>query len=183
MRRLLLVLSIFIVAIVGVLYASVEVYGNLQKPVRAEAIIILGAAVWKDGPSPALQERISLAETLYRGGYAPAIITTGGTGTYNTKAEGVAAMEELVTGGIPRDHIYIDATSSNTRENLINAMEIMQEHDWHSAILVSHDFHLLRAVRLARRLGMEVSGAGVQETQMWRVPMVVREILANLYAL
>ncbi|MDK2879076.1 MAG: hypothetical protein PWR06_1792, partial [Thermoanaerobacteraceae bacterium] len=69
-------------------------------------IIVLGAAVWKDGPSPALLERINLAETLYRHGYAYAIITTGGVGSFNPTPEGRAARDELIRRGISGDAVY-----------------------------------------------------------------------------
>ncbi|CEP66972.1 Rossmann-like alpha/beta/alpha sandwich fold [Moorella glycerini] len=56
----------------------------------------------------------------------------------------------------------------------------MRKHDWKSAIIVTHDFHLLRAMTEARRLGIEVSGAGVHETAMFRPPLALREVIANL---
>jgi uncharacterized SAM-binding protein YcdF (DUF218 family) len=53
-----------------------------------------------------LLERINLAETLYRHGYAPAIITTGGIGTSNPIPEGRAARDELIRRGISGDTVY-----------------------------------------------------------------------------
>ncbi|AYO31594.1 YdcF family protein [Biomaibacter acetigenes] len=97
---------ILLVLLIGGMYVYIEWYGRNCEPEKADAIIVLGAAVWRDGPSPALLERINLAETLYRHGYAPAIITTAGIGTSNPIPEGRAARDELIRRGISGDTVY-----------------------------------------------------------------------------
>ncbi|WP_422393205.1 hypothetical protein MHOCP_09000 [Moorella humiferrea] len=119
-------------------------------------------------------ERLSFAEELYHEGYAPAIITTGGTGTLNPTPEGTAARLTLIARGIPPDVVYEEVKSRNTRENLEGAREIMQKHD---------NYQLLRAVNEARRVGIDASGCGVQKTAMFRPPLVLREVIANLVRL
>ncbi|MDQ0286190.1 uncharacterized SAM-binding protein YcdF (DUF218 family) [Desulfofundulus luciae] len=166
----------------GGLYGYVEWYGRKTQPQKADVIIVLGAAVWPNGPSPALFERITLAERLYRQGYARAIITTGGVGHLNPTPEGTAAKQTIIALGIPADIVYAEVCSRNTRENLMGALKIMREHGWNSAIIVTHDFHLLRAMKEAHRLGIKAYGAGVHETAMFRPPMVFREAMANLVA-
>ncbi|MEW8959526.1 MAG: YdcF family protein [Moorella sp. (in: firmicutes)] len=143
----------------------------------------MGAAVWQNGPSPALLERLSVAEELYHEGYAPAIITTGGTGTLNPTPEGTAARLTLIARGIPPDVVYEEVKSRNTRENLTEARKIMQQYGWKKAVIVTHDYHLLRAINEARRVGIDASGCGVQKTAMFRPPLVLREVIANLVRL
>src|SRR4051812_29357233 len=46
----------------------------------SDAIVVLGAAQWDGKPSPVLQARLDHAADLYRAGYAPEIIVTGGVG-------------------------------------------------------------------------------------------------------
>lgn len=177
--RLAAVVGVLFILIVGFMYAYIEWFGRNAKPERSDVIILLGAAVWPNGPSPALLERISLAETLYREGYAQAIITTGGVGNLNPIPEGAAARQTLISRGIPADVVYDEANSRSTRENLAEARKIMLQHGWQSAVIVTHDYHLLRAVSEARRLGIDASGAGVHETAMFRPPLVLREVAAN----
>lgn len=119
-------------------------------------------------------ERLSVAEDLFHKGYAPAIITTGGAGTLNPTPEGTAARLTLIARGIPPDVVYEEVKSRNTRENLEGAREIMQKHD---------NYQLLRAVNEARRVGIDASGCGVQKTAMFRPPLVLREVIANLVRL
>ncbi|WP_106005868.1 ElyC/SanA/YdcF family protein [Neomoorella humiferrea] len=133
-------------------------------------MIVLGAAVWQNGPSPALLERLAITEDLFHKGYAPAIITTGGAGTLNPTPEGTAARLTLIASGIPRDVVYEEVKSRNTRENLEGAREIMQKHD---------NYQLLRAVNEARRVGIDASGCGVQKTTIFRPPLVLREVCSS----
>jgi len=162
------------------MYGCIEWYGRNLEPGSADVIIVLGAAVWKDGPSPALLERVSLAEDLYHKGYASAIITTGGTGTLNPTPEGTAARLTLITRGIPPDVIHEEVNSHNTRDNLSEAQKIMLSYGWQKAIIVTHDYHLLRAITEAQRLGIDALGAGIHKTAMFRPPLVLREVVANL---
>ncbi|MCL6560027.1 MAG: YdcF family protein, partial [Firmicutes bacterium] len=175
-----LVAAAGLVFTIGVLYAYVEWFGSQVAPRKGDVIIVLGAAVWPDGPSPALLERIALAEALYHQGYAPVIITTGGPGNFNPAPEGRVAREVLVARGLPEEAVLEETLSRNTRKNLAGAYRLMQQHGWHRAVIVSHDFHLWRALREARKLGIEASGAGVHETALVRPPLVLREVFANM---
>jgi uncharacterized SAM-binding protein YcdF (DUF218 family) len=174
---------ILLILLTGSLYTYIEWYRRRCEPEKANAIIVLGAAVWRNGPSPTLLERITLAENLYRHGYAHVIITTGGVGSFNPTPEGRAARNELIARGIPADAVYEEICSKNTRENLKGAQKIMEKHGWRRAIIVTHDFHLFRAITEAKKLGMDVTGAGVHETAMVRTPMVLREVIANLVSM
>ncbi|RDV84220.1 YdcF family protein [Ammonifex thiophilus] len=179
----LALLLLLLLSLLAGLYCYTERFGRLAQPQPADAIIVLGAAVWPQGPSPAFQERLLLAAELYRQGYAPVIIVTGGVGEYNPTPEGEAGKNFLLARGIPASALYAETASRNTRENLLGARSIMRAHGWRRAIIVTHDFHLWRALREAEAMGIEASGAGVKETVLVRPPLVLREALANLVSL
>ncbi|GEA15074.1 MAG: hypothetical protein PWR22_779 [Moorella sp. (in: firmicutes)] len=183
LKRIIITAVLVVIITTGLMYGYIEWYGRNLEAESADVIIVLGAAVWQNGPSPALLERISLAEDLFRRGYAPAIITTGGTGTFNPTPEGTAARLTLIARGVPPEVVHEEVKSRNTRENLDEARKIMLRYGWQKAIIVTHDYHLLRAITEARRLGIEASGAGVHRTTMFRPPLVLREVLANLVRL
>ncbi|QGP92977.1 hypothetical protein MGLY_23700 [Neomoorella glycerini] len=180
LKKVIIATVLAIVITTGFMYGYIEWYGRNLEPQRADVIIVLGAAVWKNGPSPALLERISLAEDLYHEGYAPAIITTGGTGAWNPTPEGTVARLTLIARGIPAGVVHEEINSHSTRDNLVEAQKIMLRYGWKRAIIVTHDYHLLRATTEAQRLGIEASGAGVHKTAMFRPPLVLREVIANL---
>lgn len=96
-----IIFAALITLILGSTYWYIEWFGWNTAPKRADVIIVLGAAVWANGPSPALMERITLAETLYQQGYAATLITTGGIGRFYPTPEGSAARQVLISHGIP----------------------------------------------------------------------------------
>jgi len=102
-----------------------------------------------------------------------------GVGKFSPFPEGTAAKELLLAWGIPAEAVCAETSSRNTRKNLREAKAIMEEHGWNSAIIVTQDFHLWRALREARCMGIEATGAGVKETALIRPPLVVREAVAN----
>lgn len=60
-------------------YAAVAIwtYGAKTEPVKSDAAIVLGAAVWGDKPSPVFQGRIDHALWLYKHQYVDKLIFTG----------------------------------------------------------------------------------------------------------
>ncbi|WP_428846256.1 YdcF family protein [Moorella sp. Hama-1] len=101
-----------------------------------------------------------------------------GIGNLNRTPEGAAARQVLISRGIPAGAIHDEVNSRSTRENLVEARKTMQRYGWQRAIIVTHDYHLLRTLSQARSLKIDASGAGVHETAMFRPPLVLREVAA-----
>ena len=67
----------------------------------------------------------------------------------------------LIQDGLPEGDVYSDPTSANTRENIRNAWTILQGLGCERPLLVTSDYHLPRALALARDTGLTtVQGAG-----------------------
>ena len=71
-------LSVLIVAQTAAVMASIQAYSALSAPVKADAAVVLGAAVWRGQPSPVFRERINHAIELYQDEQVQSIIFTGG---------------------------------------------------------------------------------------------------------
>lgn len=136
--------------------------GRVSDIPKADTIIVLGAAQWNGTPSPMFKARLDRAAELYGQGYAPSIIVTGGKPAHAPSSDAVAGKTYLVGGGIPADRIFVEERSRTTLENLVFSKEIMREQRYASALLVSHDFHLMRAQRMARDLGIATIPASVK---------------------
>ncbi|MBC7325926.1 MAG: YdcF family protein, partial [Moorella sp. (in: Bacteria)] len=50
LKKIIIATVLAIVLTVGFMYCYIEWYGRNLKPQRADVIIVLGAAVWQDGP-------------------------------------------------------------------------------------------------------------------------------------
>ena len=64
----------------------------------------------------------------------------------------------LVERGVPETDVYLEDQSVNTKQNLENARAIMQAQGWKTAAIATSDYHLTRAMWLARDLGIEACG-------------------------
>lgn len=167
------------IAFVGeiVLFTAVVVQADrLDNPRPADAIIVLGARISPDSsPSPALERRLDLARALYANGMAPLIITTGAQGDDEPLPEGEGMRDYLIANGVPGADIVAENASYNTRENLANAQAIMTERGLSTAIIVTSDYHLWRALSICGDLGLAATGAGSQNALT--LPVAIRNCL------
>lgn len=149
-------------------------------PIRADVGIVLGATLWNDEPSPGLKERLDHALALYRSGTFKSFIVTGGldaNGATITEAEGM--RNYLIGQGVPAGAILMDSLSRSTYENLVFAQRIMEEHDWKSAVIVTHDYHGSRAADIAEKVGYHPVQVSVTKSKVLKMSYhETREVLA-----
>jgi uncharacterized SAM-binding protein YcdF (DUF218 family) len=155
--------------------------GQRDQAAAADTIIVLGAAAYDARPSPVFEERIRHGLDLYRRGYAPVLLFTGGYGNGARFAESQVARRYALRHGIPESAILIEANSRTTRENLLQARQLMQEHDLHRAIVVSDPLHMARALRLSRQIGIDAVGSPTPSTRFRSVQTQWRFLLQEVY--
>ncbi len=118
-----------------------------------DAIIILGAAVWADGPSPTLRRRTLHAARLWHNGAAPQVIPCGGLGQHGpTEAEVMRQL--LISEGVHDDQIILEDQSKNTLENLRNAKHLLSGD---RVLIVTDHYHGPRAAMVARHFGLQAT--------------------------
>ena len=118
-----------------------------------DAIIVLGAAVWKDGPSPALRRRTLHAASLWLDRQAPIIIPCGGLGLY-PPTEAALMKTLLEQHGVNPDCILPEDQSPTTLENIRNARELLTGR---AVIVVTDRYHARRAAMVARHFGFNAT--------------------------
>lgn len=173
-------LIVVVLLIIGeaALFTAVAVNARrMDNPSPADAMIVLGARVYDDGsPSPALQRRLDRAAELYAQGYAPVIVVSGGQGDDEPEPEGTAMKRYLVAQGVPEAQVIAETESYSTQENLENSKAILDGMGLSSVIVVTSDYHLWRALSMAKDAGFtEATGAGSQNALTW--PVAVRNCL------
>jgi uncharacterized SAM-binding protein YcdF (DUF218 family) len=141
---------------------------------KADAIVVLGAAQWDGKPSPVLRARVDHAIKLWRDGFAPVLIMTGGQAPGDTTSEAAVERRYAMSHGVPSAAIRVEGRSRNTSESLRN-VAAMLESDSRDVILVSDGFHMLRLSILARRFGLKpqtsptrTSPIHANREQFWR---------------
>ncbi|WP_051541280.1 YdcF family protein [Caldalkalibacillus mannanilyticus] len=174
-RFLLLVLLIPVI-LIGYIYYDIHSFGQAIEPEQSDVIIVLGAAVWGDEPSPALKERCQWAYHLYSEGYAEKVIVSGGHGNGNI-SEAEAMKNYLVQLGMSEEAILLEPESRTTEENMKNSASIMRANEYSSAIIVSNQFHLKRAHYYAKREeGLYFSGHGENSKFLFEPYYTLREV-------
>ncbi len=140
-----------------------------QQP--ADVGIVLGAALWGDEPSPALKERLDRAAELYKQHMFPRLIVSGGYDVPNAKLTEAEGMRDyLVNLGVPAKQIVLENKATSTYENVLFSKQLMDRSGWRKAIVITHRYHGLRALEMAKSVGMEDPGLAVMDSKaliMW----------------
>lgn len=140
---------------------------TMDAPEPADVIIVLGGGLdpVSGAPLSTLAYRLERAAELYEAGYAPRLIVSGGQGADEPMSEAESMRRYLVELGIPDDAIILEDRSTNTQQNLEYSKAIMTAENYDSALIVTSDYHLWRALKLAQRVGMTASGAGSRNSR------------------
>lgn len=150
---------------------------------RADAAIVLGAAVWVGNPSPVFKARLDHALTLYQNNTVSVIIVTGGTGTGDNMSEAEAGAAYLVANGVPAVHILQETVGKSTYQSLQGAVMLAKTNNIRTVLLVSDPFHMLRSLKMAGDLGLIAYASPTTTSPISRRPAeewgyMVREAVA-----
>lgn len=189
-RKLKKILMIFIILIaaVSIIVFSINAYVKVSTKNRIikdnaysnlediDCIIVLGAGVWGENPSPMLEDRLLEGIKLYENNVAPKIIMTGDHG--RKEYDEVNVMKKFAMDkGVPSGDIFMDHAGFSTYESLYRAKEIFEAD---KVIIVTQEYHLYRALYIARALGIEAYGVASDPRQyVGATYREIREILAR----
>lgn len=135
--------------------ASICIYSTKDETRNADTAIILGAAATDEGVSPVFRERINHGIWLYKNGYVKKLIITGGYGDGNLYSDSYIGKQYAIGQGIPDEAILLEEASTITEENLENAMEVMKNNGYDTALIVSDPLHMKRAMLMAQDKGLK----------------------------
>jgi len=131
------------------------------KNVGPDYVIVLGARLYGEIPSPALHERLLVASRYLEENKSVKVIVSGGKGDDEDISEALAMKIHLMDSGIDEDRIIMEDKSTSTFENLKFSKEIIEKMDGkgrYTLVIVSSRNHLFRAKLIARRLDISAYG-------------------------
>ena len=143
-----------------------------------DCIMVLGCKVGADGTlSHMLEDRLRQGVALYNLGAAPKLLMTGDHGT--VEYDEVDAMKRYaVDAGIASQDVFMDHAGFSTYESVYRAKEVFQVQ---RVIIVTQEYHLYRALMVARQMGLEAYGVAVNyRTYVGQTSRDVREVLARV---
>lgn len=155
-------------------------FDNVSDIPKCYTGIVLGAKVNSNGtPSDYLQDRLDMAIKLYRNNKIIRFLLSGDHG--QTSYDEVNIMKAyLIDHGINTEDIFLDHAGFDTYSTMVRARKIFQVKD---AIIVTQEFHLPRAVYIARCKGIEAYGIKADKRKYAAMKTLkTREALAKVKA-
>lgn len=160
-----------------------------------DAIVVLGAAQYNGRPSPVFEARLRHAYELWEEGVADVIVTTGG-GQHPGCVDGPcyearAAAEFLYSLGVPELRldqsdapargVVREVQGTSTYGSMAGAARILRRLGLSRVVLVSDPTHALRALQIAREIGIEAESSPTRSSPAGRTAVLkagARETLA-----
>jgi SanA protein len=185
-RKPIIAVTVFV--IIWIIIANVVIskkskgfiYEDVTNAPRCYVAIVLGAKVSSSGtPSDYLQDRLDMAIKLYRNKKIKRFLLSGDHG--QTNYDEVNSMKSyLIKQGIPTTEIFLDHAGFDTYSTMVRAKKVFQVND---AIIVTQEFHLPRAVYLARSKGIQAYGV-IADKRIYIAlkTLKIREVLARVKA-
>lgn len=179
----IIVISIIAVIVLGInFYVTISTSKQIIKESEytsltdVDCIIILGAGIWGDKPSPMLEDRLQEGINLYKNNVADKIIMSGDHG--RIEYDEVNTMKNYaIDKGIPSENIFMDHAGFSTYESIYRAKDIFEAK---KVVIVTQEYHLYRALYIANQLGLEAYGVGADPRKYAGATYrEIREILAR----
>ena len=120
-----------------------------------DAVIVLGCAVWSNGPSPMLADRLRTAAAVYKTGCADYVLVSGDSEHPEDYDETKVMRAFLIAEGIDPDRIVCDPLGLSTYETMLRAVKVFNVE---TAVVVTTGFHCARSVYDSHMLGIESVG-------------------------
>ncbi len=146
-------------------------------PEDLDCILVLGCGVRPDGsPSNMLEDRLKTGVALYHAGWSDKLLLSGDNGQENYNEVGVMRRCAL-EAGVPEEDIVLDHAGFCTYDSVYRARDIFGAK---RLVIVTQEYHLSRALYIARSLGLEAWGVG-SDLRRYRgeAARQVREVLAR----
>ncbi|MGX7023311.1 YdcF family protein [Vagococcus hydrophili] len=190
---LLINLSFFYVVAIFFFYLMTSIlYNHFPHQKKVDYIIVLGAGLI-DGErvTPLLASRIDAAVKLFdkqknKKNHQPTIILSGGQGPDEKVSEARAMMNYVEEKNYQLGNVYLEEKSTNTKENLQFSEAIAYQKDSiknfnrKNIVIASNNYHILRAGKLAYKLGIFARGVG-SKTKLYYLPTAfIREYIGYL---
>lgn len=144
-------------------------------------VIIHGAGLINgEKVSRLLQERLDKAILVYSKDPSPTkLIPSGGKGSDENISEAEAMKRYLLEQGIPESDILMEDRSTTTLENLKFSKDIIDSREGRKyTALVTSNYHVYRALRYCRRVGLKCKGIGSRIALYYWPSALIREFIA-----
>jgi uncharacterized SAM-binding protein YcdF (DUF218 family) len=157
-----ILLILFVIALCFLLPSLLQWAGDFlvcrREPEKADCIVIL---------SGERGERVAYGVELYKKGFAPKIILSGGPGEAGYP-ESLLMKTQALSLGAGEGDIILETDSRSTFENAVRVVDIAKEQGFQSILLVTSPYHSRRALihftRRSARKGIRIIPCPVEDS-------------------
>ena len=148
-------------------------------PANLDYIVVLGANLNADGsPKETLRYRLDEAAAYLERNPETTCVVSGGQGPDEPCSEAESMARYLEAAGVNASRVILEDRSNTPAENLRFSAALLDSPDA-SVGVVTNDFHVLRATRIARRQGLtSVYGISAPTNPLYLPQACVRECVA-----
>ncbi|GAB6259513.1 YdcF family protein [Peribacillus sp. N1] len=177
LKKFCVICVIAVLGYFGFLHMKIQGTIHQQIPGNADYLIILGARVKGLVLSLSLQYRIDKTAEYLSANKQTVAIVSGGKGPGEEISEAKAMQQGLIAQGIEEARIMMEDKSTTTHENIVFSKELIPD-TAASGLIVSNDFHIYRAVEIAKREGLDMKGLPAKTPRVSLLKSYTREYLA-----
>lgn len=157
----LIIIFIILIIILGLNFYVVGTTKNrilteeeANKLEDVDCILVLGAGIWGDKPSPMLEDRLLQGISLYENGTSNKIVMSGDHS--KKEYDEVNVMKQFaIDRNVSSEDIFMDHAGFSTYESMYRVKEIFQAK---RIVIVTQKYHMYRALYIANQLGLEAYG-------------------------
>ena len=175
-----LILLISVICLALILSKSTD--RTAENSTDIQTILILGSRINQNKkPAKITQERLDAALLLAKNNPQAKIIVSGAKGADEPVSEAFSMKNYLITHHISADRIISEDKAGDTAENIAYSKKYFDA----KTVIVTSDFHLYRALYLAKHEGVKVEGfaAKTKANNLLYYPNYYgHEILGLIYA-
>ena len=142
-----------------------------------DCIIVLGAGIRGNNPSPMLEDRLLTSATLYKKNISNKILVSGDHS--EEYYDEVNVMKNyLKEQNIASKDIFMDHAGFSTYDSIYRAKEIFKAK---KVIIVTQKYHLYRSLYIAKKLDLDAYGvAANRRTYYGQIKRDIREVAARV---
>ena len=169
---------------IGMIIAARKyIYYDIDKIPKRTAVLVLGSQTTGRRLSPVLQDRVDAGINMMENRKVEKLLLSGDHG--QIYYDEVNAMRLYVLENAPaiqEEDIFMDHAGFSTWDSMYRARDVFEVKD---VLIITQEFHISRAICMARSLGLDAVGYGVNQDRFrgrtlrnWRV----REYFARVKA-
>ena len=171
MKKVLKLILIFIILLVIInLYVILTTKKRIIKTSNIEdkdfdCIVVLGAGIKNNKPSPMLEDRLLTAIELYNNKVAPKILVSGDH-EYKDYDEVNVMKNYLIENGIPSEDIFMDHAGLSSYDSIYRTKKIFKAD---KVIIVTQKYHLYRSLYIAKSVDLNAYGVSAESTYLGEI--------------